>query len=319
METDESCSANWCDIMRASRKRSGYVLIAVLATMVLVVTVLSALSRTSLRRALAAADAQVRLQQRVGSDSIEAALLPKAGKVFDQLQEAAEANSVTSRFPTTLRGSVTTAGVTFDVLLSDEDAKLNLNAIYHSIGQQRTEMAIREVSGALVAQSLRLVPAAVSETKPTNLDGEIIEAPPRVFRSWGEVFDLSRLSASVGDDAALPNLTTELTCWGGGALNLKRASDEAIVQTAACVLSQAGADRLVRRYRENPMATMEILARQATDSDARRRALQRLLGETSNHFSIWIDASASARRSKRTFSAYRQTEDGTIANERFAF
>ncbi|MEM0925199.1 MAG: hypothetical protein AAGJ83_04105, partial [Planctomycetota bacterium] len=183
---------------RTNQRRTGYVLIAVLGAIVLIVTVLTSLSHLSLRRGLAAADAQRRLQQRIGSLSIEKAVLDRAGTIFDDLEEAIEQKRP---FPNTLRTAITFGGVTYDVLLADEDTKVNLNSIYHAVGVAKCQASIARVVGPAVAGSLRLIPAtpplgfddqATRETDADESDG--VDARPRAFRSWGEVFDLDRLA-----------------------------------------------------------------------------------------------------------------------------
>lgn len=330
---------------RRTRRRSGYVLLAVLAVLVLMVTVLATLSKLSLRRALAAADAQVRLQQRLGADSIEAALLPAAVGVFAQLEEQSDKAWIETEtvVPVSrqIRDAVTIGGVTFDVVIADEDAKLNLNQVYHMVGKQKTKSTLDDLVGPTARRAIRMLPATrpmtnelmeSASTGETDDDSSVntssdssdeTESPlveiPRAFRSWGEVFDLSILSSVFGTDTALPNATSEITCWGGGGLNIRRASDTSIQAAAACVLSDAGARRLVSRYRESPAMSLEILVQQEAKTETERLRLRRMLAETSTHFSLWIDASTTARRSTRTFSVMRKTEDGTLINERFAF
>lgn len=313
------------EIKSTGQRRSGYVLLAVLAVIVLMVTVLATLSKTSLRRALAAADAQLRLQQRLGADSIERTVLPKAATVFDRLEEQAKQTRIqTGQFvpiPRQIRDAITLGGVTFDIILADEDAKLNLNRVYHLTGQIRTRSSVAGLIGPVASRALRLAPA--SRPMGGDLDtldtSEEVVAIPRAFRSWGEVFALSDLAIVSGNQAALPLVTGEITCWGGGGLNLQRASDESIRVAAACVLSEAGADRLVSRYRENVTSSVEILVQQETNSETQRIRLRRMLGESSTHFSLWVDASAAARRSLRTFSVMRLTEEGVTNHERFSF
>ena len=331
--------------MLNKRSRSGYVLLAVLAVMVLMVTVLATLSKLSLRRALAAADGQVRLQQRLGAASIEATLLPKASGVFALLEEQSDQAWVESEtiipIPSQIRDAVTIGGGTYEVIIADEDSKLNLNQVYHMAGNQDIQSAIGDLIGPLGVRTVRLLPAirpmtdlllessSEGQTRTGSVeslddqDDQEADPPPveipRAFRSWGEVFDLSALNAAFGSDAALPNLTSNLTCWGGGGLNLRRASDASIRAAAACVLSKAGARRLVSRYRENPALSLEILVQQEGNTESERLRLRRMLTETSTHFSMWIDASATARRSTRAFSVMRRTEDSSIVNERFAF
>ena len=145
----------------ALRSHRGYVLIAVIAVLVLVITVLATLTRISLRRALAAADARVRFQQRVASQSIERVVLPKASGVFSFLQEQAEQERQRTGqnvpVPRLLRSAVTMSGVTYDVVIADEDAKLNLNQVYHLIGPERTQNVVSDMVGPAAARSLRMV------------------------------------------------------------------------------------------------------------------------------------------------------------------
>jgi hypothetical protein len=300
-------------------------LLVVLAVLVLMVTALASLSSLSLDRALAAGDAKIRLQQRLGAASIERALLPRAATIFQRLDEtAAENGPARSGAPRQLRGAFTMGGVTFDVLLADEDAKLNLNRVYHRTGLERTAAIVTELVGPAAARAVRLQaqtppqPQAFEEGDAAEAEAGDLPALPRAFRSWGQVFDLARLRATTGSQAALPAATGQLTCWGSGALNVRRASDAALRAAAGCVLSRAGAGRLLRRYRDNPTLSLELLIEREAKTEIERRGLRKLLGETSNHFSLWLDASAIGRRSRRVFSVMRQTEDGTTVHERFA-
>ena len=63
--------------------------------------------------------------------------------------------------------------------------------------------------------------------EPSPETGEI--AMPDAFRSWGEVFDLSRLGTGLGGPEPLAISTTGITCWGNGQLNIRRADDASIV------------------------------------------------------------------------------------------
>jgi len=302
----------------------GYVLLTVVAVLVLLVTVLSRLASTSLQRALAAADAQVRLQQRLGADSIESVVLPRAAKVFDQRQESIPAGD--TQPIGTLRSALTLGGVTCDLLLADEDAKLDLNQVYHAVGRQRTESILGKQLGPAAARSIRLRPATGSlgwdRLADAGDDGDpdaVGPSIPRAFRAWGDVLDTARLMQTFGTDAALPNVTSEMTCWGGGGLNVRRASQSSIGAAAACVLPEAAADGMARRLKENPDLSLEILITQEANTERRRMRLRQMLSETSSHFSLWLDASSPTRRSFRTFSVLRRGDDGDVHHERFAF
>lgn len=307
-------------------------LLAVLAVLVLMVTVLASLSRLSLRRALAAADAQVRLQQRIGIWSIESAVLPRMGTVFQRLETETIKSGTGKKVPAQIRTAVSFGGITYDVLVADEDAKLNLNRIYHIAGREETQAKSKELLGPTLAATLRFSPATSPQgnallQSATRSSDELLDdrddtatatSLPRAFRSWGEVFDLNALSVAVGDDAALPNATADLTCWGSGTLNARRASDEAIHLAITCVLPQAAADRFLKRYREDSQTAIAVLIQSETKVEIQQAQLKQLLSESSTHFSMWIDASAQARRSTRRFSVMHRTEAGETVHERFA-
>jgi hypothetical protein len=311
---------------RGHRRSRGYVLLVVMAVSILVITVLGTLAKVSLRRALEAADAERSLQQRWGALTLERALLAKAPQTFKLREElAAELAPGKPPPPATIRAVLSLRGVTFDLLLADEDAKLNLNSFYHQLGPDRTKQAVARVAGQQAVAAIRLVPAVepmnlASLGEPTSFDSDPVEEEPILldaFRSWGEVFDFKALATLYGSDAALPNVTAGVTCWGSGQLNIRRASDEAILAVAASVVQDGGARRLLKRYRENPIASLSALLQSEVSSQRNRDALANLMSETSTNFSIWIDASSQGRGSIRSFTVMRRDEEGVTRQSKF--
>ncbi|TWT98401.1 General secretion pathway protein K [Stieleria varia] len=303
-------------------------MLMVLAVAVLLTTVLARLAKTSLKQGLAAADAQVRLQQRWGSESLQQAVLPRAGKVFKEFDEQWRLQDQGAP-PTTIRDAITLGRVTFDVVLGDEDAKLNLNAVYRLGGERRTQAVLQKLVRPELTSMIRLAPAVDQQTTRGNertvgavAGGEDLgdDAPlPDAFRSWGEVFDVSQISAAFGNDAALANLTTGITCWGSGQSNLRRASDEIIQAMVASVVSEAQASRLVARYRENPTMSAQILFQNQVSDETQRAQLSRMFSETSHNHSMWIDASATGRRSLRRFIVMQRDDSGMTRYHQFKY
>jgi hypothetical protein len=309
---------------RSGRRRRGYVLLAVMAVSVLLLTVLGSLAQLSLRRGLEAADAERSLQQRWGAVSLERAMLGRAAEIFGQ-QQAWAAEVSPGRPPaTTIRAALSLRGVTFDLLLADEDAKLNLNAMYHHAGPEQTVAAIARVLGSQ-PPSLRLLPAVEPLSIPREgrqlrqdaADDQEREPLPDALRSWGEVFDLAALEVGSGGDAALPNLTTGITCWGNGQLNLRRASDQAILAVASSVVQDGGARRLLQKFRDHPTSSLPELLQTEVSSQRDRDRLRDLLSESSTNFSIWIDASTRSGGSIRSFTAMQRDEEGVTRHCKF--
>lgn len=308
----------------SARTKSGYVLLLVLAVSVLVITTLSTLANLSLRRSLAAADAQRSLQQRWGAVTLERAMLARASEVFQLQEELAAERTPGVPPPSSIRAALTLNGVTFDLLLGDEDAKLNLNALYHRNGLGSTQRALADIVGP--SQSVALRPAASalliaaqmpSRTRGGNLDSEQAEEIPDAFRSWGEVFDLTSLHRQ--GQAALPSVTTGITCWGTGQLNFRRASDQAILAIARSVVQDGGARRLLQRYRNNPAASLGVLLQTEVSNQQNRQRLLELMSQSSTNFSLWVDASSNSGRSHRQFTVMRRDEEGVIRQSKFSF
>jgi len=307
------------------RRRQGYVMLVVMAVSVLVITVLGTLAKVSLRRGLEAADAERSLQQRWGALTLERALLAKAPKLFELQEELAAKLTPGVPPPSTIRSALTLRGVTFDLLLGDEDAKLNINSFYHHGGERRSEQVVSQIVGAQLVRAIRLAPAAeprmiareAQRISPESDENDNEPDIPDAFRSWGEVFDLGALEAQTRSDASLPNLTTGLTCWGTGQLNFRRASDQAILAVAGLVVQDGGARRLLKRYRESPTASLAVLLQSEVSSQRNRDALSKLLSETSTNFSIWIDASSKGRGSIRHFTVTRRDEEGVTRQNKF--
>lgn len=314
--------------MKSNRqKRGGYVLLIVIAASVLVVSMLGTLAKQSMNRGLAAADAERSLQQRWGALTLERELMKVAPKVFEIQEEIAKEQSPPTRPPATIRAALTLKGVTFDLLLGDEDAKLNLNSMFHHTGLQKTEQAVTEMVGPGGMRSIRLLPV----TKPMLIsrensrlgqqaeDGDEDTVIPDAFRSWSEVFDLVSLPAQAGSDAALPNLTTGMTCWGNGQLNFQRASPQAILAVAGSIIQDGGSQRLLSRHQSNPTLSLEVLLQSEVSNRRQRDKLNELMSETSTNFSLWIDASTKSMGSIRTFAVTRRDSEGVTRHSRFAY
>lgn len=326
MSKRSGCERNSCDGKhRGKVDRSGYVLLVVIAVSIVTVTVLSKLATASLQKGLEAADAERMLQKRWGAITIEEAVLNRAEKRF-ALQEEEAVRIGRMPPPATLRDAITMGGVTYDILLGDEDAKLNLNTVYHNGGATKTQDAIESVLGVGGRPVLRLLPAV----KPQSLSRESLQLTasedsedsiptvPKAFRSWGEVMDLAKLQRQAGP-RALPMLAKDMTCWGNGQLNLRRATDPAILAIVGSVMQGAGAKRILKRYRQNPTLTKNVLILSEVTSRNDQERLAGLISETSNNFSVWINASTATGRDYRTFSVTERGAEGEVIHSRFAF
>ncbi len=304
------------------QSRSGYVLMTVIAVSILVITCLSMLARQSLRMGLNAADKERMLQKRWGSLSLQRTLLANAGRIFEQQDKKNERQDNTTT--PVIQSKLTLGEVTFDLLLADEDAKLPLNTLYHHVGLKKTEDSISRVAGSNVTLATRLIPAVEpmqisrEEKQIAVTDDEGEEDVRDAFRSWGEVFDLATLSKTARNQSSLQAATTNLTCWGSGQLNFRRASDEAILALANIVVQDGKARRVLQRYRSNPTASLPTLLLSEVSDQQKQGKIQTIFSETRTNFSIWIDARSRTGPPLRTFTVMKRDADGVVQQQRFS-
>ena len=140
--------------------------------------VLTGFARHSLRLALDASRAQDDLQRRWGIASSHRVLLQRAQEIFEYHSKAPDGAEAPWPQPALLRARIQLGKVTFSVLLGDEDAKLNLNAIHENPQTHRqTTRVIRTLApgtGSLPIQ-LRPYQSKRDESEPA-------------YASWGQVY-----------------------------------------------------------------------------------------------------------------------------------
>lgn len=312
--------------MRACRwtKRRGFVLLMTLLLIPVIAAAVVGVSRLSLERALAAKHAQEQMQLRWGRRSIQTALVPRLADLLDQAQP---------RRPepvTRLGGTVDLGGMSFELRLSDEQAKANLNTLWRERGPRRTHHWLGELRletatappvtlrprtdagdaegrSSHTAIQRRRVAIAAEEDDPdaTGPDGI-----PR-FEAWGQVFAAPAPAALLGRSgesdrapAATPQLEPQpvqgvadrLTLWGNGQLNHRRAEPAALEAVLRPLLGPGDIQRLLEARRRQPGLSLSELLRQLQLDEDRVAEVQRRLTGFSRCHSLWIVAHGPHRR-----------------------
>ncbi len=315
-------------------QKKGFVLLLVLVAIIIVGVSLTATARRSLDASLAAIESQRSMQRRWGMVSCQRALLPAAAGLFDVSDlKTRKMRGKQLAFPAIIEDRVVLGGQTFDLLLADEDAKANLNAIY-DVGSKRVcELSVKRLTGAMEFRTIQLRPvrdsmsqlaAKLSAASESILDGENLESASfaknglPAFRSWGEVFDLLQINRIDGEDRQLAKMTRKITLQGTGRLNVFRASDEAVLAVCTTVVQEGLAKRILAKIRETSLGEIRlILERSVTNADD-RKALSTLLGTSSSSFSIWIEAADKSSRQQR-LALQSLNEVGTVQTTEFSY
>ncbi len=289
--------------MQRSRK-SGYALLLVLVTLTICALALTGLATRSMQANSDSLERLRALQSRWGRLSCSRTLLRDAPAVFDAIEKKMLASDQLSKpiFPIALTETVELGGHRFTMVLADENAKLNLNMLQR-LGRPGT-----------LATSLRKVLGPNSNRALRDIDRN---PGSRTLSSWGEVFDLKVLRTLQGSDRVLAELTREVTLWGSGKLNLRRASPSSLELACKGIVTDGLARRIVERHDESPTLNTGLLLQQTVLNETDRGQLEQLLGDGSTTFSVWIESEDGRQRSQH-YSVSYVDGDGKRSTESFS-
>ena len=273
---------------------------------------LAAACRATLRQSAAASAAVADLQQRWGSVTAQYAVLDNAANVLD-LADAPGRPAVT------LRSTFDLGRLRFDVELSDEQAKANVNGLLAWRGRAAAEGAIRDLARSAGAAVAPRLPGAAEGPRrphaivPTDADDEPAEPEaervPPTFGRLTEVFP----AAAWDDLRPAGGVGRWLTCAGDGRVNVRRAP--VAVLSAACAgtsttpgLTPAQAARLAARARDaGPSFDVAAALAGVGAAPAAAMALQARLCDGSFAQSAWVTAT-DGRRTWRSWAVRDSTD-----------
>jgi hypothetical protein len=320
-------------------RRPGYVLMMVIVVLLILTTALTTLASKSLRVTQQASNAAALLQQRWGIDSTSKQVLPFAGAIFFQVEAAKRMESPNQRTEpiSMFAESVILGGQRFDLVLSDENTKLNLNTVYHLGGPSKVTKAISELAGKNVTRYVVPRPAvppvvrSSSSARKSNSDAEvadsglgtsasidIAQAETPAFRSWGEIFDFGKIAKESPNGDVKLDFTRALTLWGSGQLNISRSTSEALLAQIELILPGASAKDLLSSLRKFENVDLQAVLETEVPNAQDRRALSSMLSLSSFAFSLFIDVDAPQGRSRRLIVSAMDV-DGSPQNSEFVF
>ena len=301
---------------RPARRSRGYVLVVTLGLLVLAASLMVAVGRGAMRHTTAARLAADELQHRWGVVSCEAAVLPYVEAVL--LTVEAERHAAAPVY----RESVQLGAERFELTVSDELAKANVNQLLDHTDRPTAEARLRQgLTGTGLSMNVRLRPSANPlagpASQPTTAPTTQPSAEPLGLPQWisgfGQIFEDAspdRLLEFHGG-ASVAQL---LTCWGGGPINIRRISPDALKLAAGGALSGIDQNRLLAMrdllLQGKPLPAPakgppdnDLIARliQASGVDQKSLSKAPRFMARSTCFSIWI-TSHDGRRAWHYFS-----------------
>lgn len=292
------------------RTSNGFVLLMVLVALVVVGVTLTQVSRASLRITIGALDHQSRLQRKWGHISCERAILPIATSVFQR--------SGTN----ILRDRVVLGDQTFDFVLADEDAKANLNTMYHAGGSAVVERELGKLVPAGDARTIALRPRVKSlqiqqrqQARPTPI---VISDAPAAFRDWADVFSIPAIRNISGDDRQLVTLTRGATIFGRGPINVVRADDASLLAVLRSVVEDGLAKRVLEEIQRSATLDLNLILERAVTDVRDRQQLSEMLTANSATFSLWSEISDEKSR-HQGLAVIKTDNTGLTRTDRYAY
>jgi len=212
-------------------------------------------------------------------------LIDAAERGTDELGDPAEAYQ-NAPMPE-LRVACQMAGGRYEFVITDEQAKLNVNQLLPLPENEDLGRVIRRLPPrGLKDEASRLDPRPLDKNR-RSVGGAL---PLPTIRAYGQLFDRPDPARLVGDDDK-PSLVRSVTCWGDGKVNLRRASSEVIMARCADPLGRRTASLLIEARDQNPYDSLSDLLKREDRIDAdKRAAVRQFVTDQSTAHGLWIVA-----------------------------
>ena len=265
--------------------------------------IMAATARRSCLEAVAANTALEDLRRRWGALSLQRAL---ADRCEEMILAAEAAGEIRIEGPVTrVEHRLKLAGMDWRLVVADEQAKANVNAIHLRQGDAGVRAALTQLLGADLAGSavaLRPTPATDPRRKQT-----------RPYGSLGQVFDGDWAGGLLRPPDSRPAGIDRITCWGDGRINLRRACPEALRAATVGALDETQVGKLLAMREDIPgLSLSEALDRLELTRRQRAAAEAVLTGRSGCH-SLWIVGRTSQRQWRRLVVVEASSQQGGSA------
>ncbi len=273
----------------------GYVLVMTLVLLALMVLALTGTVRLSLRRASEAQLAQQQLQHRWGMLSCQHTLLPRTEEFLSSQQ------LIKQRPLASVRRTIQLGGTSFELIFADEQAKANANVLLQRRGKQNAERILRELLiGSPLAGRLQLRPFEPQRPARTALP---------LIGDYGQIIEFTGIESLLQGDEG-QSLAGQITCWGDGRLNFRRASEQALRSLACPPLDSGRVQQMLNLRATSPQLSLSQVLDRMQLSTFQHSAAEASLSEGSGAQSLWIIV-RSPRRSWYRLAIQQRNQDGT--------
>jgi type II secretory pathway component PulK len=269
--------------MKRSRSRRGYALLMTLVLVLLATVAMVGLAQRSLLGALESQDAETHLRTRWAMVSTRAALLGRLEEQMDRSERGlAPDGSISARYlhrpARRLSHSFTLAGIGYQIVITDEQAKVNVNQLLATGSDAEARSLIRRLVPPGAQGEVRLRPRRLDNGKGPEIG------------AYGQVFESVGPHRILGAQASKA-LAANVTCWGTGRVNVRRASEQALRALCAKSLTGRAVTSLLAQRDKDPYRSLEAMLAGADEIDDRQKEeVRKLLTDKSTCHGLWIVA-----------------------------
>jgi len=286
--------------MKRAQAKSGFALLMALMLIAIAVVTLASLARRSTVAALNARGAAEELKLRWAVTSCQYALLGSVEKVLERTERGGPAHKdeQSERYKNQpvaqLALKCRLAGIDYELVLTDEQAKLNPNYLLKRHGRAGTEAILSRLSGvSRVARGKAMVVKLRKTPLLSNLLGK--SEPLPAVGGYGQVFENASPRQLVGDKWS-PGAAAGITCWSDGKVNVRRASSAVIERACEKMVQPRVVNELLEVRKRNPYQDLQGMLAEVSALDAVGRAkLSACLTDRSSCHGLWVIADTGQR------------------------
>ena len=246
-----------------------------LVVLALAATVASAVARRSSALALQANSQQQDLQRRWAMTSLQATF----GGRIEKVLPAAEARAGGPVHWCRRRVRLNDADV--ELVFGDEQARANANAMYRRRGRFPLMDSLRRLlDGSSLAWRAELV------AMPSTMGNS--DSPLLPFESFAQLLPDCGPTSLVEPFSDQPPPVHNISCWGDGKINFRRATQIALAEATEGILSHGERTHLLSLRREIPGLSLAEALKRLELTDRQLAEAAGLLTDHSTCYSLWI-------------------------------
>lgn len=284
--------------MNRRTRQSGFALLMAMVLVFIAGVAMAGLARRSAAGAVESLSAVQDLQRRWAVASCRATLLDRAEVILDRAERDIEVDAqdrknadepVIIQPVASLRLVCQLAGTDYELVLVDEQSKVNVNRLLSQSGRSKAQAAVRLLSsrsnhrdGGAGSVMLRPLPAR-PELQSASLAMSALATYSQLFSD----VQPRQLAGTNGE----PGMAAEVTCWGNGKVHVRRASDAVIELACGGALEPQLIRSLIALRKEHPDRDLAGLLSDLEQVDEKKKAkIPDLLTDSSGCHALWVIA-----------------------------